>query len=145
MLRSHRCSPGATALFDLWPFLQWTHRRHHGNHLPIQPTRGPLPSATVACSKLGHRFCPGSHAPDEDDPPARRCYRPDSLRRSSHLGSAMVLPTCTTVVFHDCPRERLSGQQRSATVSEVLGSTTPSGTCTRAEEGCGGQGDRTLQ
>lgn len=57
----------------------------------------------------------------------------------------MVLPTGPPVVFHDCPGERLSGQQRSATVSEVLGSTTPSGTCTRAEEGCGGQGDRTLQ
>lgn len=126
MLWRYRCSPCATTFSDIWSFLQWTYWCDHGDDFPIQLARGSLPAVAMACGKLGYSLCPGSHAPHEDDPSSSGCNSPDSLRRSSHLGSAMVLPTGTTVVFHDSSCKRLPGQQPSATVPEVLGCSDPS-------------------
>lgn len=116
LLRRHRRSSGATAIPHLWPFLQRTHWRYHGDDLPVQFARGPLPTTPVVGSSAGYRFRPCCHAPHKDDPSTCRSNSLDSLRRPSHLGPAMVLLAGPSAIIDDCSGDRLLGQQSAATI-----------------------------
>ena len=63
----------------------------------------------MARSKSRHRFRPGGYAPYQNDPPSSWRNSPDPMRRSSHLGAAMVLFAGPSAVVHDRSCERLRG------------------------------------
>lgn len=121
LLRRHRCPSGATTIPHLWPLLQRTHWRHHGNNLPVQLARGSLPTTPVVGSSSVHCIRSRCHAPHQDDPSTCWSNRLDPLRRSSYLGPAMVLLASSFAIIDDRSGDSLRGQQPATTISQVLG------------------------
>jgi hypothetical protein len=125
MLWSHRCTISAATFPDLWAFLQRPHRRHHCDHLPIQPPRRPLPATPMARSESGDRYRSCCHASYQEHSSTSWRNGTTSLHRSPHLGFEMVLFARPSIIVLDCAGHGFDGEQHSATISQVLGRSDP--------------------